>query len=66
PAALRAIAMQLGASTYLHDLALGMARATSVMPTRVNLETVAIKAAPQPGVTGTEPVQAGADNLQGG
>ncbi|WP_316215040.1 hypothetical protein [Bradyrhizobium sp. SZCCHNR2035] len=66
PAALKAIATQLGASTYLQDLALGMARAASVMPTRVNLDAVAIKAAPQPGVTGTVPVQASADNLQGG
>ncbi|WP_315747863.1 MULTISPECIES: hypothetical protein [unclassified Bradyrhizobium] len=66
PAALKAIATQLGPSTYLHDLALGMARAASVMPIRVNLDAVAIKTAPQPGVTGTTPVQSAADNLQGG
>ncbi|WP_315742077.1 hypothetical protein [Bradyrhizobium sp. SZCCHNR1075] len=65
PAALKAIATQLGASTYLHGLALGMARAASVMPTRVNLDTVAIKAAPQSGVAGTVPVQASAAKLQG-
>ncbi|WP_315718665.1 MULTISPECIES: hypothetical protein [unclassified Bradyrhizobium] len=66
PAALKAIATQLGPSTYLHRLALGMARAVSVMPTRVNLDMVAIKAVPQPGAISTEPVQSAADNLQGG
>lgn len=65
PSGLKAIATQLGTSTYLHDLALGMARLAPVMPTRVNLNTVAVTAAPQPGVTGTAPVQGSADNLQG-
>lgn len=65
PATLKAIAAQLGDSTYLHDLALGMARLAPVMPTRVDLNTVGIKAAPQPGVTGTIPVQGAATNLQG-
>jgi len=65
PGLLKSIATQLGESTYLHELALGMARMAPVMPTRVNLNTVGIKAAPQPGVTGTAPVQATTENLQG-
>ena len=65
PSGLKAIATQLGESTYLHDLALGMARLAPVMPTRVNLNTVAITAAPQPGEADTAPVHASADNLQG-
>jgi hypothetical protein len=65
PGLLKSIATQLGPSTYLHDLALGMARMAPVMPTRVNLNTVGITTAPQPGVTGTDPVQGTATNMQG-
>jgi hypothetical protein len=65
PSGLQAIAGQLTESTYLHDLALGMARVAPVMPVRVDLNSVAITAPPQPGVTGTVPVEASADNLQG-
>jgi hypothetical protein len=65
PGLLKSIALQLGPSTYLHDLALGMARMAPVMPTRVDLKTVGITAAPQPGVTGTDPVQGAVNNLQG-
>lgn len=66
PNGLQAVAMQLAESTYLHDLALGMARLAPVMPPRVDLKTVAITAAPQPGAGDTAPVQAVAHNLQGG
>jgi hypothetical protein len=62
---LKTIATQLGPSTYLHDLALGMARMAPVMPTRVNLNTVGITTAPQPGVSDTVPVSGTAANLQG-
>lgn len=65
PASLKAIAVQLGESTYLHELALGMARMAPVMPTRVDLESVGITAAPQPGEADTAPVEGSADNLQG-
>ncbi|MFZ5715759.1 MAG: hypothetical protein ACOY3N_23275 [Bradyrhizobium sp.] len=65
PASLKAIALQLGESTYLHELALGMARMAPVMPTRVDLDTVGITAAPQPGEADTAPVEGSADNLQG-
>lgn len=65
PGLLKSIALQLGESTYLHELALGMARKAPVMPTRVNLNTVGITTAPQPGVSGTDPVQGTATNLQG-
>lgn len=65
PASLKAIAAQLGPSTYLHELALGMARMAPAMPTRVDLNTVGITAAPQPGVSDTVPVQGTANNLQG-
>lgn len=65
PATLAGIAAQLGESTYLHELALGMARMAPAMPTRVDLKTVGITAAPQPGEADTVPVQGTADNLQG-
>jgi hypothetical protein len=65
PSGLQSIVAQLTESTYLHDLALGMARAAPVMPVRVDLKGVALTAAPQPGATGSAPVQASADNLQG-
>jgi hypothetical protein len=63
PSGLQSIAAQLTESTYLHDLALGMARVAPVMPVRVDLKSVAITAAPQPGVTGTVPVEGSADKL---
>jgi hypothetical protein len=65
PASLKAIALQLGESTYLHELALGMARMAPVMPTRVDLNAVGITAAPQPGEADTASVEGSADNLQG-
>ncbi len=65
PSGLKAIAEQLGESTYLHDLAIGMARMAPVMPSRVDLKSVGITAAPQPGDASTAPVQGVADNLQG-
>ncbi|MGC2774327.1 MAG: hypothetical protein WA418_01685 [Bradyrhizobium sp.] len=65
PTGLQSIANQLGASTYLHDLALGMARLAPVMPLRVDLNGVGITAKPQPGVNGTVPLQTSANNLQG-
>lgn len=65
PGLLKTIATQLSESTYLHELALGMARLAPVMPTRVNLNTVGITTAPQPGVSGTDTVQGTATNLQG-
>lgn len=62
PPGLKAIADQLGGSTYLHDLALGLARSASVMPPRVDLKAVAV--APQPAITGAKPVNT-LINLQG-
>lgn len=50
PPGLKAIAVQLGGSTYLAALALGLARSASVMPPRVDLHTVAL--APQPVIAG--------------
>lgn len=64
PPGLKAIADQLGPSTYLHDLALGLARSASVAPVRVPLQTVAGTIAPQPGGDGTAPIAA-TFNLQG-
>ncbi|WP_148287916.1 hypothetical protein [Rhodopseudomonas sp. B29] len=64
PSGLKAIAAQLTESTYLRELALGMARAAPAMPKRVDLKTVGLTAAPQPGVNGTAPVSAAATNLQ--
>jgi hypothetical protein len=57
-AGLKAIADQLGPSTYLHELALGLARTASVAPVRVPLHTVAGTIAPQPGGAGTAPIAA--------
>jgi hypothetical protein len=65
PTGLQSIAEALGASTYLHDLALGMARLAPVMPLRSDLTGVGITAKPQPGANGTMPVQSAANNLQG-
>jgi hypothetical protein len=65
PAALQPIAQGLDGSTYLTALVLALARATFAMPQRVPLNGVGITAAPQPGVAGTSPVQATANNLQG-
>ena len=56
PPQLQDIASQLGGSTYLADLALGLARTASVMPIRVDLLGVAGTIAPMPGVNGTPPV----------
>jgi len=56
PPGLKAIADQLGGSTYLATLALGLARSASVMPPRVNLLSVAGTLPPQPGVAGTPPI----------
>jgi hypothetical protein len=64
PPGLKAVAAQLGGSTYLADLALGLARSASVMPPRVDLLSVAGKLAPQSGVAGTPPI-ATSFNLQG-
>jgi hypothetical protein len=64
PPGLKSIADQLGGSTYLADLALGLARTASVMPPRVDLKGVAATVARQPGVAGTPPVNA-SFNLNG-
>ncbi|MCB1452398.1 MAG: hypothetical protein KDJ43_02035, partial [Rhizobiaceae bacterium] len=63
PAGLREIAQALGVSTYLADLARGVAAATPVMPLRVPIDRVGLTLAPQPGVSDTKPIEASADNL---
>jgi hypothetical protein len=66
PAALQSVAAALNGSTYLADLVLGAARSAFVMPTAVNLNSVGLTMAPQPGTNNPAPVQGTADNLQGG
>jgi hypothetical protein len=65
PAALQPIAVALDGSTYLADLVLALARTAFAMPQRVPLNGVGLTVASQSGVTGTAPVQATANNLQG-
>lgn len=67
PPALQTIAAGLGNSSYLADLALGLARGASVMPTRVDLKTVTVAStiAPNPNTQGAPSISATLSNLQG-
>lgn len=65
PPALKSIAERLGESTYLADLALGMAKASTVTPALSPFAGLKMTARPQPGVAGTAPIVSNADNLQG-
>lgn len=65
PPALQTIAEGLSASTYLADLALGLARATNVMPLRVDLKTVGVTVAPKRTDPNVPTIGAEVDNLQG-
>lgn len=56
PPALKTIANQLGGSTYLAELALGMARASTVTPALSPFAGLKLSIAPQPGIDGTAPI----------
>jgi hypothetical protein len=64
PLQLKAIADQLGGSTYLAELALGLARTASVLPPRVDLKSVAGTVPPKVGAAIPAPL-AVSINLQG-
>jgi hypothetical protein len=63
PPALQGIAERLGPSSYLADLALGMARVASQMPVRTPFENVAVSLMAQPGTA--PPLSGDFNNLQG-